>query len=164
MSTEKLVDEISQANDLVEQTFYLEQKVFEYTRKVNKNKERISRFMGRRNNLNVKVDERTEFFATKKVEPNIQFFPDKLKKKLDKNKYKDVVDKTITVDDYNALVRFLKTYKVPPKEFKKYLSVCDNVDNEKLSHLIDVGEIGIDDIQGCYNVEFEEEIRVKKIK
>lgn len=155
---------LSEVNDIVEQTYYLEQKVYEFTKTIEANKKKISKTLGRRNNLSVKVDNYTEFFVSKRVKPNVEFHTSQLKKSLSKETYKQVVDKEVKVTDINNLIKLLKEYDVPPREFKKYIETTDHAVNEEISRLIDIGDIEIDDIQGCYDVTFDEEIRVSKIK
>lgn len=155
---------VANLNDIIEQTFYYEQKVFEWKNKVEENKKRIGKALGRKNQVVVKIDEQCEFVATKDIKTNISFIPDKLKNSLEGDIYKQTVNKTITIKELNNLISMLKSYGVPPKEFKKFLIVKEEVDIEKVDHLIEVGEVNIEDIQGCYTVEYEEEIKVRKTK
>lgn len=163
MSAVTKFGKILETNDIVEQTYYLEQKIYEYTKTVNSNKAKISKSMGKRNNLNIKVDNDTEFFVTKNVKPEIEFFPEQLKKNLDKETYKKVSNKTVYVNDLKGLIKMLKSYGVSPKEFKKFISTSEEISKEEISRLIDIDEIGVEDILGCYDVKFNEEIRVKKL-
>lgn len=157
---------VANLNDIIEQTYYFEQKVFEWKSKIDENKKRIGKALGRRNRVEIKVDDQTEFCASKEVKTNISFIPDKLRDNLDKEIYKKVVQKTVMVkeNDLKNLIAMLRTYGVPSKEFKQYLTVKEEIDIEKVDHLIEIEEINIEDIQGCYTVEYDEEVKVKKTK
>lgn len=163
-NSDKLKRAIAELNDVVEQTYYFEQKVFEWTNKVKANKERIKRAMGKRDKFDVIPDDKNSFRAFKKVHTHIEFFPDKLKVSLEKEKYDKIVNKTVTVNDLDGLVKMLKDYGVPPKKFKEFINVQSAVSVEKVDNLVEMGDLNIDDIQGCFKVDYEEEIRVVKTK
>lgn len=163
-NSEKLKEMVASLNDIIEQTYYFEQKVFEWSQKVKKNKDIINKSMGKRDKVNVIVDDRTAFNAVKKVQTNIEFFPDKLKENLDKEKYDKVVDKTVLVRDLDGLIRMLKEYGVPSKKFKDFINVRSEISVEKMDNLIEMGEIDINEIQGCFKVDYEEEVKVFKTK
>jgi hypothetical protein len=163
-SSPKLRNMIASLNDIIEQTYYFEQKVFEWGNKVKANKEAICKAMGKKEKIDVVVDENTEFRATKSVQTDIEFFPDKLKESLPKEKYNKVIDKSITISDLDSLILMLKEYGVPAKKFKEYINVDSKVNVGKVDNLIEMGEIEIDEIQGCYKVEFSEQIKVSKTK
>lgn len=154
---------IEDFNDIVEQTYYYEQKIYEWTKKVEANKIRISKEMGRKNSQTVKVDEQTVFGVNKKVETSIEFFEDQIAKNVDKEIYNKVVTKTVVIENLFGLIKLMKRYGVDPTEFKNYIKTIKKVDVEVLDQLIEIGEIEIKDLQGCYKAEFTEDIRVKKI-
>ena len=151
-------------NDIVEQTFYFEQKVYEWSKKVRDNKILISKSMGRKNRLDVRIDNDLSFGVIKEKDTKIDFYSDQLKQNLDKKRYSEVVNKVLTIDDLSGLIKMLKKYGVPPKEFKKFISSEDYVDLEKIERLIEIGELEIKDLQGCYKAEFDEEIKIRKNK
>lgn len=151
-------------NDIVEQTFYFEQKVYEWSKKVRDNKILISKSMGRKNRLDVRIDNDLSFGVIKEKDTKIDFYSDQLKQNLDKKRYSEVVNKVLTIDDLSGLIKMLKKYGVPPKEFKKFISSEDYVDLEKIERLIEIGELEIKDLQGCYKAEFNEEIKIRKNK
>jgi hypothetical protein len=167
MSTQqatKLKEMVSEINDIVEQTYYLEQKIYEWSQTVKANKEKISKSMGRNTRLNVRVDKQTEFSVSKKVDTELEFFSDSLSQKLDKKVFNRVTNKTMTIENINGLVKFLKSYGVDPKEFKNFIKTSREVDVAEVERLIDLGEIQIEDLQGCFKAEFSEEIKVRKSK
>lgn len=151
-------------NDIVEQTFYFEQKVYEWSKKVRDNKVLISKSMGRKNRLDVRIDDDLSFGVIKEKDTKIDFYSDQLRQNLDKKRYSEVVNKSITIDDLSGLIKMLKKYGVPPNEFKKFISSEDYVDLEKIERLIEIGELEIKDLQGCYRAEFNEEIKIRKNK
>ena len=120
--------------------------------------------MGKRNHLDVRVDEQLQFSVSKKVDTKLEFFEDQLTAKLDKKLLKRIVNKKIEIDDLEGLVKFLKSYGVSPKEFKQYIKSSKEIDMDEIDRLVEIGDIQIEDLQGCYKVEFDEEIRVKKTK
>lgn len=160
----KFKEMVASFNDIVEQTYYFEQKVFEWSNKVKSNKEKINKSMGKKDKVDVVVDDQTSFKAVKNVQTHIDFFPDKLKETLDKKVYEQIVDKTIIVKNVDGLIKMLKEYGVPPKRFKDFITTEAKINVEKIDNLIEMGDIQIDNIQGCYKVEFEEDIKVIKTK
>ena len=163
-ATQKLGKMVEGFNDIVEQTFYFEQKVYEWSKKVRDNKILISKSMGRKNRLDVRIDNDLSFGVIKEKDTKIDFYSDQLKQNLDKKRYSEVVNKVLTIDDLSGLIKMLKKYGVPPKEFKKFISSEDYVDLEKIERLIEIGELEIKDLQGCYKAEFNEEIKIRKNK
>jgi hypothetical protein len=163
-NSEKLKEMIAALNDIIEQTYYFEQKVFEWSQKVKANKDKINKAMGKKEKVDVLVDENTSFKATKNVKTHIDFFPEKLKGNLEKDVYEKIIKKTVTVNDLDGLIILLKGYGVPPKKFKDFITVKAEVSVDKVDNLIEMGDLNIDDIQGCFKVEYEEEIKVFKTK
>lgn len=93
------------------------------------------------------------------------WFLDKLKKKLNKEIYKDVVKKTYIVNDMQGLVKYLKSCGVDAKKFKKFINVSEEANETKLDYLYDTGKINKKDIAGCYEVlMYEPYIRLTEIK
>lgn len=84
---------------------------------------------------------------------SIIFDPEKLSNKLT-GSIKDVVlDKKYIINDYTKLVRYLKQCGVNPVVFKKYVSVEYTVNSDNIKNLYDMGDITLDDIEGCYEVK-----------
>lgn len=160
----KLSQKIDELNGIVEQTYHFEQKVYELTKKIEANKAKISKEIGRKNRYEARVDDQTMFIVAKNVKTNIEFFEDQLQAKLDKKLYDQIVSKTVVIENLPGLVKFLKRYGVDPKEFKTYLKTIKEVDVNEVDQLIEIGELEIDQLQGCYKVDFEEDIKVKKSK
>lgn len=90
---------------------------------------------------------------------------DKLKQKLGKDTYKDVVDKTYTVNDMQGLIRYLKTCGVDPRKFKKFIDVDETLNETKLNTYYETGALKKSDIEGCYDVKVGEPyIRLTELK
>lgn len=95
----------------------------------------------------------------------VVWFLDKLKKKLNKEIYKDVVKKTYTVNDMQGLVKYLKSCGVDAKKFKKFINVSEEANETKLDYLYDTGKLSKKDIAGCYEVLMSEPyIRLTEVK
>lgn len=151
-------------NDIVEQTFHFESTIYDLTQKVNKNKREIKKGLGKKDSLTIKTDDNKDFLVSRNTDVKLEFFADKLQKSLDKDKFKRIVNKKVVVDDLEGLIQLLKENGVSPKQFKKYISTEHSVDVDKLDHLVEIGEISIEDIHGCYKADFNEEIKIRKIK
>lgn len=89
----------------------------------------------------------------------------KLKQKLGKDVYKDVVRKTYTVNDMQGLIKYLKTCGVDPKKFKKFIEVTEELDETKLDTYYETGALKKEDIAGCYDVKMgDPHIRLTELK
>ena len=89
----------------------------------------------------------------------------KLKKKLEKDVYKDVVDKTYIVNDMQGLISYLKSCGVDPKKFKKFIDVSEELNEERLDRCCEVGVIRRRDVAGCYDIKMGEPyIRLTELK
>lgn len=90
---------------------------------------------------------------------------DKLKQKLGKDTYKDVVDKTYTINDIQGLIKYLKSCGVDPKKFKKFIDVDETLNETKLNTYYETGALKKSDIEGCYDVKVGEPyIRLTELK
>ena len=159
----KLAERATEVNDIVEQTFYFEQKVFEWSKKVESNKSLISKAIGRSNKVHVVIDEGLKFIAERRTEPKIEFFKEQLANSLSKSNYKKATDKIITIHDLSGLVKMLKEYGVPQKDFKRFIKQEIRVNENEINNLIELGEIELEDLQGCYKAEQNESIHIKRI-
>ena len=90
---------------------------------------------------------------------------DKLKQKLGKETYNDVVDKTYIINDMQGLVRYLKSCGVDAKKFKKFIDVDETLNETKLNTYYETGALKTKDIEGCYTVKMGEPyIRLTELK
>lgn len=157
-------NEMSEINEIAEQTYYLEQKVWEWNQTISKNKEKLSKKLGKKSNFVSRVDDDTKFSITKEIKANIKFYVEKLAKKLDKERYKRVVDRTVVVKNLDGLIKLLKKNGISPKDFKTFIEVIDEPNSESIDGLIETEELTIDELVGCYEVKFDEKVSVRKTK
>lgn len=98
---------------------------------------------------------------TKKILWNIE----KLRQRIPKEIYKKFIVKTYTINDMQGLVKYLKSCGVDAKKFKKFIDVKEEVDNDKLNNLSELGEIKMKDIKGCYELQLGEPyIKITEMK
>lgn len=86
------------------------------------------------------------------VPKSVTFDVKKLKEKLDREIFNEVVNKEYVINDFPGLVKYLKKCGVDPKKFKTFIDVTETVDTKKLDELGSLGEISEEDIDGCYEV------------
>lgn len=120
----------------------------------------------------IELDEGTAFYEKPvKVRVNkirkktILWNVEKLKKKLNKNHYNEVVDKTYTISNMLGLIKYLKRCGVDPVKFKSFIDVTESVNETKLNNLYELGEVSKADLGGCYDVNMSEPyIRITETK
>ena len=115
------------------------------------------------NSFEITLDEGISFYTnqTKVIVTRIRtkkvfWLVEKLKEKLDKKTYNEIVDKTYTINDMEGLIKYLKSCGVDAKKFKKFIEVNEEVDETKLNNLYDRGEIKKKQIEDCYEVKLGE--------
>lgn len=86
---------------------------------------------------------------TKKITWDIK----KLSDKLDKEIFNEVVKKKYTINNMDDLIKYLKSCGVNAKKFKKFIDVEESVDNKKIDELGQLGEIDIEQLSGCYELQ-----------
>lgn len=91
--------------------------------------------------------------VNKTARSNIVFDLKKLKRALSKKVYDDIVDKSYTINDMPGLIAYLKECGVNPKIFKTFVSKSENVNQERINELSDLGKISYEDIKGCFKVK-----------
>ena len=107
----------------------------------------------------------TKLNVTRVRTKKIVWLLDKLKKKLDKTTYNNIVNKTYTVNDIQGLIEYLKSCGVDPKKFKKFIDVEETVNEKEINRLYDTGKIKQSDVKGCYEVDMGEPyIRITELK
>lgn len=78
---------------------------------------------------------------------------DKLSNKLDKEILDEVIIKQYSINDFDGLISYLKKCGVNPKKFKQFINVEKKVDNKKIDELGQFGEIDIEDLSGCFEIQ-----------
>lgn len=124
------------------------------------------------NSFQIELDEGVNYYeshvklnVTKVRTKKITWMLDKLKKKVGKETYNSIVDKTYVVNDMNGLIKYLKTCGVDPKKFKKFIEVEEVLNEQKLENCYETGTIKASDVEGCYTLNMGEPyIRLTEVK
>lgn len=103
--------------------------------------------------LDFKSKEYGNVHVTNVIRKSIIWDVEKLKKKLDNDLVKQIVEKKYIVTDMKGLVQYLKSCGVNPKKFKSYIYVEEKVNQQKMNELSEIGEIDAEDIKGCYELK-----------
>lgn len=90
--------------------------------------------------------------VTRVEKTTLEWFPEKLEKRVPKKVLNQVVKKRYTVNDMQGLVAYLKTCGVDPAVFRRYLTIEKTVDVAAIDRLNQIGEIEVNHISGCYVV------------
>ena len=93
---------------------------------------------------------------------SITYDIEKLKKRLNKGLFDEVVDKTYTVTNIDAMIALLKKAGIKPKEFKPLIQVSESVNNAKLQQAYSVGEISMNDIAEAYNARISKTLKIAR--
>lgn len=125
-----------------------------------------------KNSFEIELDEGVGYYTnhmklnvTRIRTKKVTWLLDKLKQKLGKDIYKDVVDKTYTINDIQGLIKYLKSCGVDPKKFKKFIDVDETLNETKLNTYYETGALKKSDIEGCYDVKMGEPyIRLTELK
>lgn len=108
---------------------------------------------------------KTDFSVSRVRRKKVTWDIEKLKQKLPKDVLKRALKRTIIIDDFSGLVKYLKSFGVDPLRFKAFLRVEEQVDEESLDQMYELGNVDHDMLNGCYAVELGEPlIRMTKKK
>lgn len=125
-----------------------------------------------KNSFEIELDEGVGYYTnhmklnvTRIRTKRVTWLLDKLKQKLEKDIYKDVVDKTYTINDIQGLIKYLKSCGVDAKKFKKFIDVNETLNETKLNTYYETGALKKSNIEGCYDVKMGEPyIRLTELK
>ena len=104
------------------------------------------------------------YYKATSVKPKkIDWRMDVVEQVLDKKTFNQICSKKYTIIDYEGLASYLKVIHADPKVVKSFIS-CEKTMNQKmLDQLSELGEISIEDLEGCYTVTDKEQyVRVTK--
>jgi len=92
---------------------------------------------------------------------NITYDIEKMKEKLGKEMFAEVVNKTVTITNLDQFIQIMKKYEVPYPKVKGLLNVQEAISNAKINELYKMGDLSLKKIKGCYEVSFTEYISVR---
>lgn len=110
-------------------------------------------------------NEDTIINVTKVEKTTIEWFAEKLEKRVPKAIARKFIRKQYAIANWPGMVEYLKSLGAKPADFKKFLRVEKTVDEKVIDHLSDIGELTARDIAGCYLVKSQKPyftISVKK--
>ena len=124
------------------------------------------------NSFEIELDEGAGYYTnhvklnvTRIRTKKVTWLLDKLKQKLGKDIYSEVVNKTYTINDMKGLIKYLKSCGVDPKKFKRFIDVTEELDETKLNTYYETGALKTKDIEDCYTVKMGEPyIRITELK
>ena len=125
----------------------------EYKSKKKMYEEKIIKFLGKKNEKSYDFTQsnrrlKATFVENKKIDFNVEM----IEQVVDKNLFEEFVDKTYTISDYEGLVKYLKSLGANPKVFKEFIHCEKQINKSKLNQLSELGDISLDDLEGCYSV------------
>lgn len=98
----------------------------------------------------------TYYKATVVKQKKINFNVDMIQQIIDKEVFNEICDKKYELVDYEGLVEYVKSLGGSPKQFKSFIRCIKSINNNKLNQLSELGDISLDDLEGCYTVSENE--------
>ena len=96
-------------------------------------------------------------YSVKKVQRvTVNFDPEKVEQQIDEDLHTQFVTKRYAITDIDGLIKYLKSCGVSAKRFKSFITVEKGIDRKALDNLIEIGEITMDELEGCYEVKESE--------
>lgn len=94
-----------------------------------------------------------QYLKVKSITPKkIVWDTSKLKNKLDKEVYDEIVEKQYTINDIEGLIEYLKSCGVNPRVFKSFIDVKENVNQKLIDDLGNQGVINVKSLKGCFEI------------
>lgn len=78
---------------------------------------------------------------------------ERMEQKLDNGILNDILDKTITISDWDKFAKVLRNYGVPLVDVRSLLEVDKQVNERRLEQAIDLGVVTWEDLTGCYKIQ-----------
>lgn len=106
-----------------------------------------------------------ELKVVRVMSKKIEYKIDRLENRIQKDTLNKFIDKTYTIRNWKSVVRLLKKYKVPAKEFIALINVDKKVNEKNLDQLEAIGEVSYDMLKDCYVLNYlSSSIRLFKLK
>lgn len=97
--------------------------------------------------------EKTVYFKATSVKPKkIEWNVEMLQQILDKSIFNKICNKKYSIIDYDGFSGYLKTLNADPKIIKSFIQCEKTINQKSLDQLSELGEISVDDLEGCYTV------------
>lgn len=126
----------------------------EYKQEASEVNHLVETFLKKRGDVQGLIQTDKEKIALTVVEPTTVIWDaDKLSEKLDSDLAEDIIHKQAYITDYKAVVELLKRYQVPAKEFKQFIDVRKEVNEEAIEKLSELGWLNKKDVEGCYTMK-----------
>lgn len=156
---------------LIGRAFSLKMQIDSITAEYNKARNQIYDFLDQNKIKSIEGSTETELNSNRgllvatKVErvSSLTYDIPKLKKALDKDLFDEIVDKTYTISDIDAMISLLKKAGVKPSEFKKLITVTEKVNNAKIQQAYSIGDISLNDIKDAYEAKVSRTLQIRKI-
>lgn len=82
-------------------------------------------------------------------------------KRLPKELTSQFIEKSCSIPDWDAFVRFMKQKGVSAQELRPFVSISKQVDQQALSSLYEKGIVSISDLEGCYEATTRSSVCLK---
>lgn len=124
---------------------------YKYQKEFYENK--IKQYLDKKNINSVSFDTSgLNYKATYVKSKKINFDAELVQKKLDKETFNEICIKEYRIIDFDGLISYLKSIGANPKEIKKYIYCDKTIDKEKVDQLGELGDLSLEDLEGCYSV------------
>lgn len=91
-----------------------------------------------------------------KIQPTAVIFDvDKIKALLNKEERKLVIKRTITVNNWQGMFDYLKEQGIDFKEFSKFITITESIDEKQLQKLVDLGTIDEEEVKPHIKVKMK---------
>lgn len=151
---------------LIKDAFSFQKKIEELTTLMKGNLQQIHEHFDSEAIRELEVEAETEgdiaLIAKKSERVTVEYFPDKLEKKLSSELFNEVVNKSYAIIDMPALIILMRSHGISPKDFKKLIRVDQSVNRPELKRLYDDGEITKSDIKGCFSAKISKSIKISR--
>lgn len=157
-------------NETIRNTYKINEQIKELGIQNNQGKERIRRYFEKHSLKSLEVLPVDDSSVKVKVVARISermtmaYIPEKLKENLEYELFNEISSKTLTINDMQGLVKFLKCNKIKRDEFMKFVCTTYEVDKDKIKQLYETGEIKPEMLKGCYNATISKCIQVVQVK